>query len=124
MLALCLNDNKSNTQKTWINNMEWSWNSVWIWTKLPSICDVKLDGISTRIHGTVFTGLTRKSFLKNVIFVILFSSQMYCKKHVSGPSSVWGGEHPGFLWRELNKLHTHQSLRLTQNTKCMPVKLY
>ena len=31
------------TNKTWINEMELSWNLVWIWTKLPSICDMWYD---------------------------------------------------------------------------------
>ena len=29
-----------NANKTWINDMEYSWNLVWIWTKLPWICNM------------------------------------------------------------------------------------
>ena len=36
------------TNKTWINDMEYSWNLLWNWTKLPSICDMKWHGISEK----------------------------------------------------------------------------
>ena len=44
------------TNKTWINDMESSWNLVSIWTKLRSICNIKWHGISMRIHVTFWTG--------------------------------------------------------------------
>ena len=45
------------TSKTWINDMESSWNFMSILTKLPSICYMKWRGISVRIHVIFFTGL-------------------------------------------------------------------
>ena len=41
--------------KTWINDMESSWNLMSIWIKLPLICDI-WHGIPIRIHVTCFTG--------------------------------------------------------------------
>ena len=43
--------------KTSIKPGKITWNLVWIWTKLPSICDMKWHGISMRIHAACFTGM-------------------------------------------------------------------
>ena len=71
-----------NTNKTWINDMVWSWHFVSIWIKITAICDEKWRGIvmefgvnldqtatksscdgkghciSMRIHVIFFTGCT------------------------------------------------------------------
>ena len=44
------------TCETWINDMEWSRNKVWMLTKLPLIYGSEWRGISMRIHVTFFTG--------------------------------------------------------------------
>ena len=61
------------TNKTWINDMESSWNLVWISTKLPSICDVKWHGISMRIHVIFFTGYRR---IMSASYFVLFSNKI------------------------------------------------
>ena len=48
------------TNRTWINDMEWSWNLVSISTKLSLNCDMKWHGISMRIiHVTFCTGIVQ-----------------------------------------------------------------